>query len=89
LFHRFPIKTVIYDKEGNEVKVVNEVVLNEIMPKGFMATRTGKRNMELRNDEAHCTMLKLLMPEIQKIKSILEIEVWQWKAPFDKMLRKC
>jgi hypothetical protein len=25
LFHRFPIKTVIYDKEGNEVKVVNEV----------------------------------------------------------------
>jgi hypothetical protein len=33
--NRFPIKTVIYDKEGNEVKVVNEVVLNEIMPKGF------------------------------------------------------
>jgi hypothetical protein len=34
----FPKKTVIYDKEGNEVKVVNEVALNEIMPKGFMAT---------------------------------------------------
>jgi hypothetical protein len=38
----FPDKTVIYDKEGNEVKVVNEVALNEIMPKGFMATRTVK-----------------------------------------------
>jgi hypothetical protein len=32
--------------------VVNEVALNEIMPKGFMATRTGKRNMNWRNDQA-------------------------------------
>jgi hypothetical protein len=46
--------------------VVNEVALNEIMPKGFM-TRTGKRNMDWRNDQQlHCTMLKLLMPEIRK-----------------------
>jgi hypothetical protein len=27
---------------GKKIKVVNEVALNEIIPKGFMATRTGK-----------------------------------------------
>jgi hypothetical protein len=44
-------KTVIYDKEGNEVKVVNEVALNEIMPKALWPP-TGKRNMDWRNDQA-------------------------------------
>jgi hypothetical protein len=40
--NRFPSKTIVYDIEGKEIKVVNEVALNEIIPKGFMATRTGK-----------------------------------------------
>jgi hypothetical protein len=53
--------------------VVNEVALNEIMPKGFMATHTGKEIwIGEMTRQLHCTMLKLLMPEIQKIKSILE-----------------
>jgi hypothetical protein len=38
----FSFKTIVYDIEGKEIKVVNEVALNEIIPKGFMATRTGK-----------------------------------------------
>jgi hypothetical protein len=33
-------KTVIYDKEGNEVKVVRSIKRN--YAKGFMATRTVK-----------------------------------------------
>ena len=32
---RFPQKTTVYDANGKEVKVVNEVALTEIMPKGF------------------------------------------------------
>ena len=43
--NRFPSKTIVYDKNGNEIKTVNEVPLNEIMPKGFMAVRKGKREM--------------------------------------------
>jgi hypothetical protein len=35
--------TTVYDMKGNTVKVVNEVPLNEIMPKGFSSVRTGKR----------------------------------------------
>jgi dipeptidyl aminopeptidase/acylaminoacyl peptidase len=32
---RFPSKSVVYHAQGNELKVVNEVPLTEIMPKGF------------------------------------------------------
>ena len=47
-YYRFPQITVVYDINGNEIKTVNEVPLNEISPKGFMSTRTGKRNMAWR-----------------------------------------
>jgi len=47
---RFPMKSIVYDLTGKEVKVVNEVPLSEIMPKGFMATRKGKRSMNWRSD---------------------------------------
>src|SRR5690606_37831736 len=40
---RFPQKTVVFDANGKEIKVVNEVPLTEIMPKGFSSVRTGKR----------------------------------------------
>jgi hypothetical protein len=42
--------TTVYDMKGNTVKVVNEVPLNEIMPKGFSSVRTGKRDMMWRSD---------------------------------------
>ncbi|PKP15594.1 MAG: S9 family peptidase, partial [Bacteroidetes bacterium HGW-Bacteroidetes-23] len=48
---RFPQKSVVYDKSGKEVKVVNEVPLTEIMPKGFSSVRKGKRSMSWRNDK--------------------------------------
>jgi len=83
--NRFPSKTVIYDKEGKEVKVVNEVALNEIMPKGFMATRTGKRNMNWRNDEAATLYYVEALDEGNPENKVdFRDEVFQWKAPFDK-----
>jgi hypothetical protein len=59
-------KTVIYDKEGNEVKVVNEVALNEIMPKGFMAAPVKEIWIGEMTRQLHCTMLKLLMRKSRK-----------------------
>lgn len=49
--NRFPMKTIVYNTQGAEIKTVNEVPLNEIMPKGFMAVREGKRSMSWRADQ--------------------------------------
>ena len=49
--NRFPQTTTVYDITGKEIKVVNEVPLNEIMPKGFAAVRKGKREMAWRDDK--------------------------------------
>ena len=48
--NRFPMTTTVFDQNGNAVKVVNEIPLNEVMPKGFSSVRTGKRAMTWRDD---------------------------------------
>ena len=50
-YFRFPSETNIYNKNGEFIKKANDVPLNEVQPKGFMATRTGKRNMAWRADQ--------------------------------------
>ncbi|MBX9887386.1 MAG: prolyl oligopeptidase family serine peptidase [Flavobacteriaceae bacterium] len=83
--NRFPSKTVVYDKEGKEIKVVNEVPLNEIMPKGFMATRTGKRNMGWRNDQAATLYFVQALDEGNPENQVeYRDEVLAWKAPFNE-----
>ncbi|MFD2516708.1 alpha/beta hydrolase family protein [Salinimicrobium flavum] len=49
-YYRFPSESIIYTKQGELVSVVNEVPLIEDLPKGFMAVRKGRRNLEWRND---------------------------------------
>ncbi|MDG2433243.1 prolyl oligopeptidase family serine peptidase [Flavobacterium sp.] len=80
---RFPSKSVVYDQNGTEIKVVNEVALNEIMPKGFMATRTGKRNMSWRNDQAATLYFVEALDEGNPENQVTyRDEVMQWQAPF-------
>ncbi|MDO1501212.1 prolyl oligopeptidase family serine peptidase [Winogradskyella maritima] len=50
-YTRFPSETSIYSSDGKLVKTVNEVPLDEVRPKGFMATRMGKRNLSWRADK--------------------------------------
>ena len=50
-YYRFPYTETVYTKDAKEVAVVNDVPLDEVRPKGFMATRTGKRNMQWRADQ--------------------------------------
>ncbi len=50
-YSRFPSESVMYDADGNKIKTVNEVPLDEVRPKGFMSTRMGKRNMQWRGDK--------------------------------------
>jgi dipeptidyl aminopeptidase/acylaminoacyl peptidase len=51
-YRRFPYENNIYTNSGKLVKLVNDVPLNEVQPKGFMATRSGKRSMRWRDDKA-------------------------------------
>lgn len=50
-YYRFPYTETVYNANGKVVTVINEVPLDEVRPKGFMATRTGKRNFSWRNDQ--------------------------------------
>ncbi|MES2576328.1 MAG: prolyl oligopeptidase family serine peptidase [Bacteroidota bacterium] len=82
--NRFPSKSVVYDKTGNEVKVVNEVPLTEIIPKGFMAVRKGKRNMSWRADKpATLVFAEALDAGDPANKVEFRDEVFLWNAPFD------
>lgn len=80
---RFPQKTVVYDKTGNEIKVVNEVPLSEIIPKGFSSVRKGKRNMTWRTDKpATLYFVEALDEGDQANKVDFRDEVFLWDAPF-------
>jgi len=80
---RFPMKSIVYDLTGKEVKVVNEVPLSEIMPKGFMATRKGKRSMNWRSDApATLYYVDALDGGDPANKVDFRDEVFLWQAPF-------
>jgi dipeptidyl aminopeptidase/acylaminoacyl peptidase len=82
-FSRFPQTTTIYDASGKEIKVVNEVPLTEIMPKGFSSVRKGKRSMTWRADKpATLTYVVALDEGDQAIKADFRDELFEWNAPF-------
>ena len=49
-YYRFPSRTAIYSRGGDLVQTVLEVPLIEDLPKGFMAERTGMRDLSWRSD---------------------------------------
>lgn len=80
---RFPQKTTVYDVNGKEIKVVNEVPLTEIMPKGFSSVRKGKRSMGWRADKpATLYFVEALDGGDQAVKVDFRDEVFLWEAPF-------
>ncbi len=82
--NRFPQTTIIYDTNGKAIKTVNEVSLNEIMPKGFMSTRKGKRNMSWRNDASATLYYVEALDEGDPANEVpFRDEVFLWEAPFN------
>ncbi|SMP27791.1 alpha/beta hydrolase family protein [Chryseobacterium profundimaris] len=80
---RFPMTTTIYDTNGNVVKVVNEIPLNEIMPKGFSSVRKGKRDMGWRSDmPATLVYAEALDGGDQSKTADFRDEIFTWEAPF-------
>lgn len=83
-YNRFPIISVVYDLSGKEIKVVNELPLNEIMPKGFAAVRKGKRGMNWRDDKpATLFYVEALDGGDPATKVEYRDEVFVWDAPFN------
>ena len=80
---RFPMTAQVFDLQGNLVKTVNDVPLNEIMPKGFSSVRTGKRNMSWRADKpASLYFVEALDGGDQSKKAEFRDEIFTWDAPF-------
>jgi dipeptidyl aminopeptidase/acylaminoacyl peptidase len=50
-YRRFPFTQTIYDNNAQLVQEVLKVPLIEDLPQGFMACRTGRRNISWRNDK--------------------------------------
>ncbi|MDD5185576.1 MAG: prolyl oligopeptidase family serine peptidase [Paludibacter sp.] len=81
--NRFPQISVVYDMDGKEIKKVNDVPLSEVLPKGFMAVRTGKRAMNWRNDEPSVLYyVEALDGGDPQIKADFRDALYQWKSPF-------
>lgn len=82
-YNRFPLKSVVYDAAGKEIKVVNEVPLNEVIPKGFSSVRKGKRSMNWRTDKPATLSYVVALDEgDQAKKADYRDELFSWDAPF-------
>lgn len=82
-YSRFPLKTVVYDASGKEIKTVNEVPLNEVIPKGFSSVRKGKRSMSWRTDKPASLSYVIALDEgDQAKKADFRDELFSWNAPF-------
>lgn len=82
-YNRFPLKNVVYDITGKEIKVVNEVPLNEVIPKGFSSVRKGKRSMSWRADKAATLAYVEALDEGDQAKNVeFRDEIFSWDAPF-------
>ena len=80
---RFPQKTSIYDKNGKLIKVVRDVPLEEVQPKGFMATTKEIRSMRWRADKpATLYFAKALDGGDPEVEVDYRDEIYSWDAPF-------
>ncbi|WP_458627359.1 alpha/beta hydrolase family protein [Winogradskyella sp. PC D3.3] len=83
-YSRFPSESIIYNTKGTQIKTVNEVPLDEVRPKGFMATRTGKRNMTWRKDQPSTLVwAEALDQGDPEVDVAYRDAVYEVKAPFD------
>ena len=80
---RFPQKTIVYDKNGTEIKVVRDVPLEEVRPQGFMSTTKEIRGVRWRNDKpASLYYVKALDEGDPSNEVDFRDEVFTWDAPF-------
>jgi len=83
-YYRFPQKTTIYKSSGDLVKVINEVPLTEVLPKGFMSVRKGKRSLSWRADKPATLVWVEALDEGDPEKEVSHRdEIFTLEAPFN------
>lgn len=81
---RFPQKTIIYDKRGKEIKVIRDVPLEEVRPKGFMSTTKEIRSVSWRADKPATAYYVLALDEGDPEKEVeFRDEVFTLDTPFN------
>jgi len=82
-YRRFPSVTTVYNDKGKQVKIVMEVPLTEVLPKGFMSVREGRRRMSWRADKpATLVWAEALDKGDPEIDVEYRDEIFQLDAPF-------
>lgn len=82
-YERFPFSASVFDRNGNKVKTVVEVPLIEELPQGFMACRTGMRELSWRNDKPATLVYAVALDEGDPAREVaFRDEIFEWKAPF-------
>lgn len=82
--YRFPVETVIYDQNGELISKFNDKPLQEVIPKGFMATYMGKRNISWRADKpATLYWVEALDKGDPEIEAQFRDEVYELDSPFN------
>lgn len=83
-YYRFPNTTNIFDKNGKLVKKMLEIPLIEDLPQGFMAERTGMRDLSWRNDKpATLVYVEALDGGDPQNEVPYRDEVFELEAPFN------
>ncbi|WP_418500009.1 prolyl oligopeptidase family serine peptidase [Flagellimonas sp.] len=83
-YYRFPNTTNIFDKDGKLVKKMLEIPLIEDLPQGFMAERTGMRDLSWRNDKpATLVYVEALDGGDPQNEVPYRDEVFELEAPFN------
>lgn len=83
-YGRFPTDYMLVDQDANLVKTIEEVPLTEELPKGFMATRLGKRSFSWRADHPATIIWAEALDEGNPDNEVeFRDEVFQLKAPFN------
>ncbi|MBL7472733.1 alpha/beta hydrolase family protein [Robertkochia sediminum] len=84
-YYRFPSTTVVYTPKGDLVSVIAEDPLREELPKGFMATYTGKRSIGWRSDKgATLYYVEALDGGDPATEAEYRDQVYLWSAPFNQ-----
>ena len=82
-YYRFASETVIYRRDGEKVATVMEQPLVEDLPQGFMATTTGRRSFDWRDDKPATLIYAEALDEGNPEKEVeYRDEVFQLEAPF-------
>ena len=84
-YSRFPNETLVYDLNGKLIKKIAESPLLEVLPKGFMATKVGKRSISWRNDlPSSLRYIEALDAGDPSVEVDYRDKLMNWDAPFNK-----